>query len=157
LRSGHDEECNVPVSNKPLQRTNEPVTRPVTGTSAGSLAGEAPVLPTPREQPMTTTATDEPIIRTARAEDHAQACRLMDALDEVHRDRLPWMFQKPASQPRSESFFADLVNGEDSAVFVAEAGHLVGIALGLIRSAPELPVFVRQRWGVLDNLVVDPA
>jgi len=81
----------------------------------------------------------------------------MDLLDEFHRDRLPWMFKTPNAQPRTETYFADLLNREDSAVFVADAGDLVGVAFGLMRAAPEFPVFIQQRWGVLDGLVVDPA
>jgi len=99
---------------------------------------------------------DEAIIRRARFDDYAQACRLNDALDELHRDRLPWMFKTPDRPPRSEAYFSDLLNREDSAVFVADAGHVVGIAFGLLRLAPEFPVFRQQRWGVLDGLVVDP-
>lgn len=95
-------------------------------------------------------------IRSARFDDYAQACRLSDALDELHRDRLPWMFKTPDDQPRSEAYFGDLLNRQDSAVFVADAGQVVGIAFGLLRSAPEFPVFRQQRWGVLDGLVVDP-
>jgi ribosomal protein S18 acetylase RimI-like enzyme len=99
---------------------------------------------------------DEATIRSARFDDYAQACRLSDALDELHREHLPWMFKTPEAQPRSEAYFSDLLNREDSAVFVADAGHVVGIAFGLLRTAPEFPVFRQQRWGVLDGLVVDP-
>jgi GNAT superfamily N-acetyltransferase len=81
----------------------------------------------------------------------------MDALDALHRERLPWMFRKPSGAARSEPFFADLLRREDGAVFVADAGPLVGVGIGVMRTAPELPVFVRQRWGVLESLVVDPA
>src|ERR1700722_1779291 len=95
-------------------------------------------------------------IRPARLDDYDGACRLMDALDAFHRERLPWMFETPNNQPRSEDYFADLLKREDSAVFVADAGHLVGVAVGLMRTAPEFPVFIQQRWGVLDGLVVDP-
>jgi GNAT superfamily N-acetyltransferase len=100
--------------------------------------------------------TDEAIIRRARLEDHAEACRLTDALDELHRDRLPWMFKTPDAQPRSEAYFSELLSRDDSAVFVADAGQVVGIAFGFLRSAPDFPVFRPQRWGVLDGLVVDP-
>jgi hypothetical protein len=47
-------------------------------------------------------------IRTARLDDYAAVCRLMDGVDELHRDRLPWMFKAAAAQARSETFFADL-------------------------------------------------
>jgi len=99
----------------------------------------------------------EAMIRRALPDDYVQMCRLFDALDELHRNRAPWMFEAPASQPRSESFFADLLGNEDAVVFVADAGHLVGVAHGLMRAAPDFPVFVRQRWGVVDGVVVDPA
>jgi diamine N-acetyltransferase len=97
----------------------------------------------------------EVTIRSARPEDYFAVCRLLDGLDEQHRDRLPWMFRAPAVQPRSADFFADLLGREDSAMFVAEVGEVVGVALGLMRKPPELTIFVPQRWGVLDNLVVD--
>lgn len=98
----------------------------------------------------------EATIRRARLDDYAQACRLMDALDELHRDHLPWIFKTPDGQPRSEAYFSDLLSRDDSGVFVADAGHVVGVALGLLRSAPEFPVFRKLRGGVLDGLVVDP-
>jgi GNAT superfamily N-acetyltransferase len=101
-------------------------------------------------------ASEEATIRPARLDDYDGACRLMDALDVFHRERLPWMFKKPSGQPRSEAYFAALLTGDDSAVFVADAGRLVGVAVGLMRAAPEFSVFIQQRWGVLDGLVVDP-
>ena len=103
------------------------------------------------------TNTQEVTIRRAGPHDYVQVCRLLDALDELHRQRLPWMFKAPDVPPRSQPFFVDLLNRDDSVVFVADAAHLVGVALGFMRTAPEFPVFVRQRWGVLDNLVVDIA
>jgi GNAT superfamily N-acetyltransferase len=101
--------------------------------------------------------TTEVTIRRACLDDYAQACALLDSLDELHRARAPWMFQEPSFQPRPKSFFADLLNSDDSAVFVADAGQLVGVAHGVMRAAPDLPVFIRQRWGVLDGLVVHSA
>jgi ribosomal protein S18 acetylase RimI-like enzyme len=96
-------------------------------------------------------------IRPATLDDYADACQLMDTLDTFHREHLPWMFKEPSSPARSEDHFANSLRSEDSAVFVADAGHLVGIATGSLRTAPALPVFIQQRWGVLDGLVVDPA
>jgi GNAT superfamily N-acetyltransferase len=99
----------------------------------------------------------ETTIRLARQEDYEAACRLMDALDAFHRERLPWMFEVPSEQPRTETYFEGLLNCDDSSVFVADTGYLVGIAVGLMRAAPDSPVFIQQRCGVLDGLVVDPA
>ena len=99
----------------------------------------------------------EVTLRRASLADHAQACRLTDSVDALHRQHLPWLFEKPDAQPRSEAYFADLLKRDDAGVFVADAGRVVGIAFGLLRWAPEFPVFKRQRWGVIDGLVVDPA
>jgi len=96
-------------------------------------------------------------IRPAQLEDYEETSGLMDSLDEFHRARLPWMFKQASGPARSRTSFAELLNRKDSAVFVAEAGCLVGVALGQMGPAPELPIFIQQRWGVLDALVVDPA
>jgi len=95
-------------------------------------------------------------IRSAGVNDHAAACRLTDAVDELHRDRLPWMFKAPSEQPRT-AMFAEQLSRPDSTVIVADAGHVVGIAFGMMRAAPDMPVFIQQRYGVIDGLVVDPA
>jgi GNAT superfamily N-acetyltransferase len=99
----------------------------------------------------------EPTLRRARVDDYEAVTRLFGELDTVHRERLPWIFEAPESLPRTAEFFAEALSREDSALFVADAGSIVGIAHGMMRSAPELPIFVPQRWGVLDSLVVDSA
>jgi ribosomal protein S18 acetylase RimI-like enzyme len=96
-------------------------------------------------------------IRRARRDDYAQACGLCSVLDALHRERLPWMFKAPLEQPRSEAYFAELLDRDDSAVFVADAGQVVGVAFGLLRATPDFPVFQPQRLGILDGLVVDPS
>lgn len=96
-------------------------------------------------------------IRRAQLQDHPAVCQLMDAGDAFHQQLAPWMFKTPNAQPRPEAYFADLLGREDQAVFVADAGPVVGVAFALLRAAPELPIFIPQRWGVLDGLVVDRA
>ena len=100
-------------------------------------------------------AANDPTIRAASLEDYAGVCRLLDGVDALHHANLPWMFQQPAEPPRTAAYFAGLLNGADSAVYVADAGSIVGVAYGFMRAAPELPIFVQQRWGVLDGLAVD--
>ena len=99
----------------------------------------------------------EAAIRRASLDDYDAVCRLLDVVDLLHAERLPWLFQTPSTSPRPEPYFAELLSGPDSTLFVAEAEQLVGVAIALMRSAPALPVLVPQRWGVLDGLVVDPA
>ena len=103
---------------------------------------------------MSTTTAAAPI-RPARQEDYEAVCRLMAAGDALHQQQLPWIFATPNGPSPSEASFAELLQRE--AVFVADAGTLVGVVVGLMRAAPALPLFVQQRWGVLDALVVDPA
>ena len=103
------------------------------------------------------TTSEEVTTRRARPGDYEAAYRLLERLDMFHRERLPWMFRDPGGESRSKAYFTDLLTNDDSVVLVAEADRLVGIAVGLMRAAPELPVFIQQRWGVLDALVVDPA
>ncbi len=97
------------------------------------------------------------IVRSARLEDYGQVCRLFDLADAVHRDGAPWMFALPAVPPRSVAYYETLLGRDDSAVFVADAGRVVGVGIGLVRTAPDLPIFRPQRWCVLDALVVEPA
>ena len=99
--------------------------------------------------------TEAFIVRPATLSDYEGVCALLGAVDELHRLNVPWMFQKPTIEPRSKDFFERLLLSEDSTVLVAEArARLVGVATALLRDAPDFPVFVRQRWGVLDNLAV---
>ena len=91
-------------------------------------------------------STLEAVIREARSEDYPQVCRLLDALDELHRERAPWMFKAPEYQPRSEGYFASLVDGEHSAVLVADAGPLVGIAPWMAVVVADLVLAVALRW-----------
>jgi GNAT superfamily N-acetyltransferase len=67
------------------------------------------------------------------------------------------MFKEPESQARTSEFFADALSRDDSAVFIADADGIVGIAHGRTRAAPDVPVLHAQRWGVLESLVVAPA
>jgi diamine N-acetyltransferase len=97
------------------------------------------------------------VVRVASSADYEPACVLLDQLDELHRLRLPWLFRTPETQPRSRSYFEQLLTADDSSVLVAEAGDIVGIAIVLLRAAPEFPVFIPQHWGVLDNVVVAPS
>ena len=99
----------------------------------------------------------EASIRTARLDDYGQVCRLADLLDALHRDGAPWVFRAPEVPARSDAYFAELLSRDDSGVFVADADRIVGVAFAFLRAAPDQPMFHRQRWGVLDGLVVDPA
>ena len=94
-------------------------------------------------------------IRRARSGDQAAAGRLLERSDALHRKALPWLFRAPGTEGRWPGTFDAWLR--ENAVFVAEhAGSIVGIAHGGLRDAPELPIFVPRRRGVIDGLVVDP-
>lgn len=98
------------------------------------------------------------IVRTATLSDYAGMCAVLGAVDELHRVNVPWMFRKPAAEPRSKGFFERLLNSEDSTILVAVADdELVGVATALLRNPPDFGIFAHQRWGVLDNIAVAEA
>lgn len=102
--------------------------------------------------------SEEFAVRTATLSDYEGVCALLAVADELHRVNAPWLFQEPLVEPRSRDFFAGLLGSEDWAVLVAEAaGELVGVAAAVMRNAPELAIFVTQRWAVLDNIAVSTA
>lgn len=98
---------------------------------------------------------DPATIRRARPDDAAAAVRLLARLDELHREALPWLCRAPGEARHEPTAFRAWLGA--NAVFVAERGaDLVGIVHGTSRETPSLPVFVPQRRGVIDGLVVDP-
>ena len=95
------------------------------------------------------------IVRAATLDDYGSMCALLGEVDELHRLNAPWLFRKPSTDPRSKAFFEQLLGSEDATVLVADAtGHIVGVAIALMRSSPDFAVFVSQTWGVLDNIAV---
>src|SRR5260221_13554104 len=95
-------------------------------------------------------------IRRALPEDYTSVCRLLEQLDDVHRERLPWLFRAPELPPRNAAFLEQLLSGEGSSILVADVGRLVGVAEVLLRAAPAFPVFVRQTFGVVESIFVEP-
>jgi ribosomal protein S18 acetylase RimI-like enzyme len=93
-------------------------------------------------------------IRAATASDYEGVVRVLAEVDELHRVQLPWFFQTPSVEPRSREFLEQLLSGDSSQVLVADAGAIVGVATVLIRTAPEMALFIPQRWAVLDNIAV---
>ncbi|HLV68088.1 MAG TPA: GNAT family N-acetyltransferase [Polyangiaceae bacterium] len=99
----------------------------------------------------------EPVIREARPEDASAIRRLLDALDALHRQRVPGAFGGAPGQPASVDFVAELLKSEHSTVLVADVGSIVGVACAVLRAPRASAAFSAARWAVLDSLVVDPA
>lgn len=96
-------------------------------------------------------------VRRARKDDYDAVNRLLEQVDHMHRDALPWLFRAPNGPARPASEFATLLAGPDSMVWVAvdAAGRPLGVAIGLMRSTTDHPLIRPARYGVLDVLVVD--
>ena len=103
------------------------------------------------------TMSKDSVIRPASPADYEATCALFDQLDVLHREELPWLFQAPASRPRSQAWFDELLSSERSTVLLAAAPAVVGLATVRLQSAPDFPVFISQHWGVIDDIVVLPS
>jgi GNAT superfamily N-acetyltransferase len=95
------------------------------------------------------------LVRSAAAGDYPAMAALLADVDELHRLNVPWLFRQPGLEPRPREFFGQLLASGDATVLVADAeGQVIGVATAMMRRAPELPVFINQSWGVLDNIAV---
>jgi GNAT superfamily N-acetyltransferase len=98
------------------------------------------------------------LIRPATPSDFDQLCKLWEVLDEHHRQLRPDLFRKPLGQRRDPTWVNGVIEAPDSDILVAEApdGALVGLALLIVRTPPDLPVRVAPPYVEIDNIVVLP-
>ena len=90
----------------------------------------------------------ETSIRGARLSDHAPLQALLDELDRLHRDGAPWLLRKPDLNPRPPEWLQTLLARQGSALFVADAGACVGLAIVHLRDAPGAAMFIPQQHAV---------
>jgi ribosomal protein S18 acetylase RimI-like enzyme len=94
-------------------------------------------------------------IREAVASDYENLCVLFDEGDALHRENLPWIFQKPRGAVRGRDYVLGLIADETVGFFVAQVeDRLVGLICVMTRESSEVPIFVRRRYVVVDNVVV---
>jgi ribosomal protein S18 acetylase RimI-like enzyme len=101
--------------------------------------------------------SEDCVIRTASPADYQATCAVFDQLDAQHREQLPWLFRVPTDRPRSQRYFDELLSSHDSAVLLAAAGSIIGLATVRLQSAPDFAVFIPQHWAVIDDIVVLPS
>jgi ribosomal protein S18 acetylase RimI-like enzyme len=89
-------------------------------------------------------------------DDYAQLCELWREGDALHHQWVPEVFAPPVDNPRPRELVAEQINGNQSAILVAdeESGRLLGLALIEVRDAPPLPIMVQKRIGHVGELVV---
>jgi len=101
--------------------------------------------------------SEDCVIRRASPADYEATCALFDELDALHREQLPWLFRAPAERPRSQDYFDELLSSDRTSILLAAASSIVGLATVRLQSAPDFAVFVPQRWGVIDDIMVLPS
>jgi GNAT superfamily N-acetyltransferase len=111
-----------------------------------------------RTRTRTTTTTSAERVRKARREDYPRVRALFDGLDVLHREALPWLFQRSDQELRPDELLERLT-GDVGALLVAEGEgpEILGFAILLLQQAPAQRIFVPGKHVLLDNLVVDPA
>ncbi|HEX4512267.1 MAG TPA: GNAT family N-acetyltransferase [Polyangiaceae bacterium] len=96
-------------------------------------------------------------IRRARASDYSQLIALFDDLDRLHVEAAPWLLQRPERDPRPPEWLEAELADSNTAIFVADVGKCIGLAVIHLRDAPAFPLFISQKRGVIDGLVVHAA
>jgi ribosomal protein S18 acetylase RimI-like enzyme len=94
-------------------------------------------------------------IREALPEDYLALCALFDEVDALHVAHLPAIFQQPSGPAREQAYIHHLIADPSTGLFVAQVGdRLAGLVTAVVREPPEIPLFVRRRYAVVDTLVV---
>lgn len=96
-------------------------------------------------------------VREARIGDYEGVAVINEEGDALHREYVAWLFRAPTGDDVRRRLFNEQVNSSDAALFVAEAGDLIGVACVVLRNAPELETFIQQQWAALDYVVVRSA
>ncbi len=95
------------------------------------------------------------VIREAVARDYEALCEIIDHVDQLHRDKLPGRFKATEGAVRSWDFILSAISAPDIGLFVAEIGNaLAGFVHVIVRDTPEIPIFVRRRYAIVDGLAV---
>jgi GNAT superfamily N-acetyltransferase len=101
--------------------------------------------------------SEDCVIRPASAADYEATCALFLELDGLHREQLPWLFRAPAERPRSQDHFGELLSSDRTSILLAAASSIVGLVTVRLQSGPDFGVLIAQRWGVIDDIVVQPS
>lgn len=97
-------------------------------------------------------------IRPATIADYEQLCDLFDEVDRLHRETLPDTFRKADGPPRSRERIAQLVDGPNAVILVAERGEmLLGLAVLWELPVSPNPMRVPRRVVEIDTIVVRAA
>ncbi len=94
-------------------------------------------------------------VRRATMADYERLCELYAQVDALHVGTHTELFQV-AEPPRERAHIQEILDGEASTIFVAEAkGEVAGFAEVIVKDTPPVPVMVPRRFAVVDTLAVD--
>lgn len=97
-------------------------------------------------------------IRIATNSDIESLRPLWRSVDDLHRTALPGSFQTPPDNWPSAEILETLINGSDSAIYVAENKSAVaGFVTLLLHRRTESPIRPARTFVEVDNMAVDPA
>lgn len=102
-------------------------------------------------------------IRAATVRDLDELSEIIEEVDSLHREHLPHIFRKPHGLPRDRTYMRELLGDDLCGLFVAQAtglgqgkteGQILGFVQAAIRDTPPIPILVRRRIAVVENLAV---
>jgi ribosomal protein S18 acetylase RimI-like enzyme len=94
-------------------------------------------------------------IRKAIPQDYKRLLELFEAVDTLHRNNLPHIFQKPPGPVRDKNYFLSLLSDEEAALFIAEKeDEITGFILALSQDTPPIPVFIPTRFVMITDIAV---
>ena len=98
------------------------------------------------------------MIRQAVTTDIPALVALLDELDDLHREAMPWLLQE-FDGPGSREFIEPFLSKPDHAALVAEVPSqgIAGLLLVLVRDVSPVPIVRPARVAELDTLVVGSA
>jgi len=80
---------------------------------------------------------------------------LFNAVDTLHSDNLPNIFQRFPGPARVKGYFYSLLSDEETALFITEAaGGITGFILAFVRDTPSIPVFIPARIVLISDIAV---
>jgi ribosomal protein S18 acetylase RimI-like enzyme len=94
-------------------------------------------------------------VRPATPGDYDDLCTVLDEVDDLHRDSLPYIFQKPGGPVREREYLLKLMTGDDTGLLVAEVeGRVAGTLQVAMWNTPPVPLLVPRRLAIVDSLAV---
>lgn len=93
------------------------------------------------------------VVRSAQRDDYPRLAAVFDEAERLHREALPEVFRRPSGLFPSQHLFCLLVDGQDSAVFVAADGlELAGIVTVRAQATVEDEILVPRRYAMVEML-----